>query len=718
MKRVQLTSRRLALTGAVGLAAIVALHGAGHADPLRNLPVCSTARLIPGQADRTPTCVPDRTHRKIAITLTARTGSTAASPELIGNYRVETDNYDGRYLAPVIEARAGDSIAFMINDQLNPVEATQPMVEYTRTNTPGAIAETSTMSTKLTNLHTHGLLVSPRNAVDIQGNGDNPFRMFSSAPCAPAMDMPGMPSCGPASGLVQIDIPATLPAGAYGNDAGAPHPSGLFWYHPHVHGIAQHQVNGGMAGLISVGDPREAIVDPANPASATLRSKVDIRYLAIKDIQLTAGRLPELATATNHPMATWRGDEFNPGYCGDISPRDTSKAVFGKGYCRPRDEAGADKSIWLFTVNGQRYPTVSIPGNRAHLWRIANLSATVSYQLHLTDAVTGNDVAMKVVSLDGVVSGRAPSSGGATSAVPVDAIETTSIRLMPASRIEVYVPNFRAHVATRRLVLKTSGVHTGPAADTWPPIELAEVRMAPVMANRPDAIMLRTTPVSSITPTVAAMTLPSGGLRAGAVNATIMPFCAHNRLAPTERRVITFAADKPKDQTGAEVEALEIGSAIVAAGSDTPVVSLPIRTMAHDMNFDRDDHGCSALGSQEVWEIVNTTDEIHNFHIHQVKFRQATAQEIATSGGGTGAAIRADLSTQESGDALFGSSADALGTWHDTFPIPAGKPGAPSRVFLHIAFVAPEQVGRFVFHCHILEHEDKGMMAPFEVLAP
>jgi suppressor of ftsI len=39
-------------------------------------------------------------------------------------------------------------------------------------------------------------------------------------------------------------------------------------------------------------------------------------------------------------------------------------------------------------------------------------------------------------------------------------------------------------------------------------------------------------------------------------------------------------------------------------------------------------------------------------------------------------------------------------------------------VYLKIAFAAPEQVGRFMFHCHILEHEDKGMMAGFEVVRP
>ena len=242
--------------------------------------------------------------------------------------------------------------------------------------------------------------------------------------------------------------------------------------------------------------------------------------------------------------------------------------------------------------------------------------------------------------------------------------------------------------ATRRLVLKTIGVHTGfRNADTWPPIELAEVRLAPVTTDRPDAIKLRPTQTLSGDHPVgrrddAARRRPScrgGGLlhRCRSARTTGSP--------PTQRRVITFAADKPKDQSGAEVEALEIGSAIVAAGSEsTDSMALPIRTMAHDMDFDRDDHGCAALGSQEVWEIVNTTEEIHNFHIHQVKFRQATAQEIATSGGGTGAAIRADLSTQESGDALFGSSADA--TWHLArhFPDPGGQAGcAVARVPAH-----------------------------------
>jgi len=50
--------------------------------------------------------------------------------------------------------------------------------------------------------------------------------------------------------------------------------------------------------------------------------------------------------------------------------------------------------------------------------------------------------------------------------------------------------------------------------------------------------------------------------------------------------------------------------------------------------------------------------------------------------------------------------------WHDTIPVPAAR-----SVFIVMSFDAKEQLGRFVFHCHILKHEDQGLMAPIEVLS-
>jgi len=52
--------------------------------------------------------------------------------------------------------------------------------------------------------------------------------------------------------------------------------------------------------------------------------------------------------------------------------------------------------------------------------------------------------------------------------------------------------------------------------------------------------------------------------------------------------------------------------------------------------------------------------------------------------------------------------------YHDTFPLPPYG----GRVFITAPFFAPQQVGNFVYHCHILSHEDGGMMAVMQVYDP
>jgi FtsP/CotA-like multicopper oxidase with cupredoxin domain len=91
------------------------------------------------------------------------------------------------------------------------------------------------------------------------------------------------------------------------------------------------------------------------------------------------------------------------------------------------------------------------------------------------------------------------------------------------------------------------------------------------------------------------------------------------------------------------------------------------------------------LGSVEQWTIRNDTDDLHVFHIHQVHF-----QVIAVNG----------LPKQFDG-------------YVDTVNVPER-----GSVTLRIPFTHPEIVGRFMYHCHILEHEDKGMMAQIEVYDP
>jgi FtsP/CotA-like multicopper oxidase with cupredoxin domain len=111
----------------------------------------------------------------------------------------------GDFLAPVIRVAPGQKLTVDLNNQLEPCTGKQPSGHACFNDT---------------NLHTHGLWVSPT------GNSDNV--------------------------LVSIAPGETF---RYEYDIPADHPAGTYWYHPHRHGNGYVQVGSGMAGaLIVTGD--------------------------------------------------------------------------------------------------------------------------------------------------------------------------------------------------------------------------------------------------------------------------------------------------------------------------------------------------------------------------------------------------------------------------------------------------------------------------------
>ena len=94
------------------------------------------------------------------------------------------------------------------------------------------------------------------------------------------------------------------------------------------------------------------------------------------------------------------------------------------------------------------------------------------------------------------------------------------------------------------------------------------------------------------------------------------------------------------------------------------------------------------LGDTEEWTILNKDSQYHDFHIHQTGF----------------------LVTE-----VNGAPTDFDGL-RDTFSVPPARNGKPGEAKLIIPFTNPEIVGRFVFHCHVVKHEDKGMMMAVEVV--
>jgi L-ascorbate oxidase len=144
-----------------------------------------------------------------------------------------------------------------------------------------------------TNLHTHGLLTPARAAtVSDPTVGDFVFMtIFNSAIGIP------VPQTTHQHGPIvmdTVDYKITIPAN---------HPSGLFWFHPHVHGIALNQVVQGMSGMITIGSVGDNV---HGDAVITPWPDTNVRHLMLKEIQVLAGGAPSISTAAPSRLSTPR----------------------------------------------------------------------------------------------------------------------------------------------------------------------------------------------------------------------------------------------------------------------------------------------------------------------------------------------------------------------------------------------------------------------------
>jgi spore coat protein A len=111
----------------------------------------------------------------------------------------------------------------------------------------------------------------------------------------------------------------------------------------------------------------------------------------------------------------------------------------------------------------------------------------------------------------------------------------------------------------------------------------------------------------------------------------------------------------------------------------------------------------SVLNSTEIWELVNLTDDSHPIHLHMVRFQILDRQRFDA------------FHFQEKGEMRFTGPVvppdpNERG-WKDTVRT---DPKMVTRII--VPFVG--YAGRYVWHCHILEHEDNEMMRPYDVVAP
>jgi spore coat protein A, manganese oxidase len=106
-----------------------------------------------------------------------------------------------------------------------------------------------------------------------------------------------------------------------------------------------------------------------------------------------------------------------------------------------------------------------------------------------------------------------------------------------------------------------------------------------------------------------------------------------------------------------------------------------------------------AVGDTEIWELYNTTADAHPMHIHEVTFEVVNREGLILDGDDVQLPIVADglVTPREPWETGFKDTVIAY-------------PGQVTRV--KATFATP---GQFVWHCHIVEHEDNEMMRPYRI---
>jgi FtsP/CotA-like multicopper oxidase with cupredoxin domain len=380
--------------------------------------------------------------------------------------------------------------------------------------------------------------------------------------------------------------------------------AGLYWYHTHIHGIAEATVQGGASGALIVSG-----IQNYQPAVAGLPERV----LVIRDQPVAGNSTPgNTCTGNSNVTPSWDLDinyvplEFQAATC-NYTPA-----------------------------------VIEMQAGQQEFWRVTNSGADTILDIQIQH--DGAAQPLQLVALDGVViNSQNGQQRGTTKTV-------TDILLAPAARAEFIVtaPSHGEHAS-----FVTLNIDTGPDGDVDPLRTIATIKTdAPTQLPK----------VPAVTNTV--QTAMAAAQELG-------------NQQPTVHRTLYFS-EVLSDPTNPNSPT----NFFITVDGATPQLFDPNNPPAITTH----------QGAVEDWTIQNRAGENHEFHFHQLHF----------------------LVESQSGFSV----PQEIGQFLDMIQIPywSGSGPYPSAT-VRLDFRGVD-IGDFVYHCHILGHEDAGMMAIIRVLPP
>jgi FtsP/CotA-like multicopper oxidase with cupredoxin domain len=440
----------------------------------------------------------------------------------------------------------------------------------------------------------------------------------------------------------------------YANDQRA----ATIWYHDHSLGMTRLNVYAGPAGFFLLrGGPDDVVKDSRNGSTAVLPGPAP--GVGANPF----GTFGEIPIAIQDRSFNMNGSLFYPGsraffeglneFLGEETPPHLDIPFHPTPACdgQPSDVA----PIW----NPEFFGNMMLVNGRT--WPFLNVERR-RYRFRILNGCNARFLILKF-SHPGVTVFQIGAEGGFLPA-PVDV--TGGILMSPAERADVIVDFANA---SGNIVLQNLGPDEpfgGPGFDPVDPGSTGQVMEFRVTGG---AVVDSTTPPQFLQlPTIP--TLP----------------------APDFTRDVSL---NEEESANVFVTTDENGSVVLDCGSTTPfgptAALLGSGAGPGGLKWNDPITEHPGLGDTENWVIHNHTADAHPIHIHEVQFRVVHRQPF---GGGTSVAGSNDPLPTEAG------FKDTVIAYPD------------ERTTVQAKFDLP---GQYVWHCHIVEHEDNEMMRPFRV---
>lgn len=620
-----------------------------------------------------------------------------------GEDPVELRSFGGCHAGPTLEVFPGNTLHMDLHNNLSIDDPSCLPNPPSGLQLPPGVGCFNTV-----NLHTHGLHVSPA------GNSDNVLLSI-----APQTDFP-----------YEVNIPSD-------------HPAGTFWYHAHRHGSTAVDAASGAAGALIIRGTREynprplpdgshgqADIDtvlkqrPGVPMAEKLFVLQQIPYACFSNAPLPGGPWQMIFTTNGlfTAQSPPKGAD-SPANSPWICPKPDGINNASVGVIENFNLQMFSASIWdtngrFTSVNGVVQPTITVPAGEIQRWRFihAGIHDTVNLQV------------VRATPVGVPASGRlmaVASNAIAQSALLGNRIEQeAAVQTQCVANEQTLVPQFEIAVdGLTRTHVKTIGVGKDNPSNYLQPGYRSDVLVA-FPQDGDYCLMDQAAPASQrFDPTtgkgggagpsepqlLAYVHVRGGHPVAGELEKYVDDtlFAANPQLPPDVRNGLRTGDITPWAPFSKEFPAPAPGTPVQKAYFNiTNTGQFQVNNLSYDptvVNITRQ------VNTSDDW-VLTADGEPHIYHIHVNPFEIMDVIKVEKDGtkhsiyDGSGH-CRADLPAEE----LHNQYCSMYHVFRDTVFVENGYE-------VHTRTYYDRYIGEFVIHCHILDHEDAGMMLNIQIV--